>query len=284
MDWTEIQTLISVAKNGSLSGAARELQVNHSTILRRIQSFEEKHHVTVFVRESQGYRLSRHGRALLQNFDELDSAMLGLQRRIVDYDSGVQGRLLVTTTETLFTGSLQAALFSFARAFPRIDLDLMVSNQPVDMNQLEADVAIRPAPALPDGFTGEPLFSSSFAFYAPREMAQRLTGKDPFAWPQWVGFSGVLATARVGQILAERMTHKPVLTANSFLGVARAANNGLGIALLPDFVGDAEDNLVKITSADIFTTDVYMMTPNDLSQTRRVQAFMRFIAERLKLD
>ena len=57
IDWTEVQTVVRVAKLGSLSAAARELAVNHSTILRRIQSFEEKHHVNVFIRDTKGYNL-----------------------------------------------------------------------------------------------------------------------------------------------------------------------------------------------------------------------------------
>lgn len=277
IDWTEIQTVICVAKQGSLSAAARELRVNHSTILRRIQSFEQKHHVNVFVRESQGYKLSRHGRALLQDFDQIDQVMLGLQRRITDYDTQLQGRLTVTSTENIFASYLQEPLCEFAKVFPRVELDLLISNQLVDMSQLEADVAIRPMNQLPENQFGFRLFNLSFFFYAPKDMVDAINPSEIGMFPNWVGYSGALADARVGHILSETMKTKPALTANSFDGVAMSANSGLGLALLPSFLGENQPNLEKLDIPEVFKTGVYAMAPIDLSVSRRVNALLNYL-------
>lgn len=277
IDWTEVQTVIKVAKSGSLSAAARELKVNHSTILRRLQSFEEKHHVNVFVRESQGYKLSRHGRALLHDFDHIDQMMLGLQRRITNYDSQLEGRLTVTTTENIFASFLQEPLCEFAKLFPRVELDLLISNHLVDMTQLEADVAVRPMPQLSQHHFGFELFELSFFYYAPSQMADSLNLYDMGSTANWIGYSGVLAAARVGQLLQSTMNTAPLLRANSFDGVAVAANSGLGIALLPSFIGDAQPNLVRLPLAALFTTSVFAMAPTDLNASRRVNALMNYL-------
>lgn len=277
IDWTEVQTVICVAKQGSLSAAARELGVNHSTILRRIQAFEQKHGVSVFVRESQGYFLSRHGIALLQDFEQIDKIMLGLQRRISDYDSELQGRLTITSTENIFASYLSAPLFEFARLFPGVDLDLLISSQILDMSHLEADVAIRPMAHLPDDHFGFQLFKLSFHFFAPKDMAAQIDINKINQWQNWIGYSGSLANSRVGKLLHDQMEKSPVLTANSFDGVAMAANSGLGVALLPLFVGQSHRNLVQLTTRPVFETDVFVTSPKDLSVSHRVNALMNHL-------
>jgi DNA-binding transcriptional LysR family regulator len=282
IDWTEIQTIIAVARLGSLSAAARELSVNHSTILRRVQSFEQKHNVNVFVREQQGYKLSRHGRALLQDFDHIDQVMMGLQRRITDYDSQLEGGLTVTSTENLFRSFLKQSLFEFASRFPRVELDLLISNQLVDMSHLEADIAIRPMNALPDDHFGVRLFELGFYFYSPTAMAGVVDVNTLAEAPFWIGYSGPLANARVGGLLNKMMRTKPTLTANSFDGVAEAANAGLGIALLPSFLGDAQENLTQLKTEPVFKTDVYAMAPKELSVSRKVNALLNFLSEQFQ--
>jgi len=287
IDWTEIQTIITVAKSGSLSAAARLLSVNHSTVLRRIQSFEKKHHVQVFIREHQGYRLSRHGHALLQDFDQIDQVMLSLQRRITDYDSELQGRLTLTTTENIFASFLKEPLFEFAKVFPRVELDLLISNQLVDMNLLEADIAIRPMGTMPEHFFGFNLFELQFFIYCPKEFVTEIESIDPFSWPYWVGYSGQLENARAGQTLKNRLKSKPIIYANSFDGVAAAANSGLGLALLPSFIGDEMDGLERVTlepQESIFSTEVYAIAPEDLSVSRKVNALLNYLNVFFKLD
>ncbi len=278
IDWTEIQSIISVAKLGSLSAAARLLSVSHSTILRRIQSFEYKHRIQVFVREQQGYHLSRHGRALLQDFDQIDRFMQGLQRRVTDYDAHLQGQLTLTTTENLFGSFVKKPLLEFAKVFPSIELELMISNQLVNMDQLEADVAVRPMAELPIGYFGFPLFELVFWVYGPSDHSGEVHQQDPFDYPDWVGFSGHLASARVGQILVERLQCKPALRADSFDGVAAAAEAGLGRALLPSFIGDALPGLSRLKSIEpIFTTRVFVLAPDDLKVSRRVNALLNYL-------
>jgi DNA-binding transcriptional LysR family regulator len=57
--WDDLRYFLAVARSGSLSGAARELGVNHSTVLRRIHSYEERQGVRLFERLPTGYALTQ---------------------------------------------------------------------------------------------------------------------------------------------------------------------------------------------------------------------------------
>jgi DNA-binding transcriptional LysR family regulator len=277
IDWTEVQTLISVAKLGSLSAAARELSLNHSTVLRRIQSFEQKHHTQMFIRSQSGYELSRQGQILLQDYEHIEQMMLGLQRRVNDYDSELQGTLTVTTTENLFSTYLKKPLLDFARIFPRVELDLLISNQIVDMNHLEADIAIRPINAMPETSFGFELFGLRFYVYAHKDKINSINAELPFEFGFWVGYSGQLKNARIGKILQEKLQNRPVICANNFDSVAAAANEGLGLALLPSFIGDNQPNLLRVSNISLFSTPVFALAPTDLSVSRRVNALLNYL-------
>ncbi|MDN3648822.1 LysR family transcriptional regulator [Reinekea marina] len=277
IDWTEVQTLICVAQLGSLSAASRALGVNHSTVLRRIQSFEQKHHVQLFIRSQTGYELSRHGQVLLQGHEQIEQMMLGLQRRVHDFDSELQGPITVTTTENLFRSYLSKPLLSFARIYPMIELDLLISNQIVDIDHLEADIAIRPSAQVPESSFGFELFSLQFYAYAPKEKLTEIDAEVPFEYEHWVGYSGHLKNARIGKILQDNLKHRLTISANNFDGVAAAANDGLGLALLPSFIGNAQPNLTKVNNIIYFETPVFALAPEDLSVSRRVNALLNYL-------
>lgn len=61
MDWDDLRFLLAVAKSGSLSAAAKELKVEHTTVSRRLRRLEAALARPLFVVDSVGYRLTAFG-------------------------------------------------------------------------------------------------------------------------------------------------------------------------------------------------------------------------------
>jgi DNA-binding transcriptional LysR family regulator len=80
--WDDLRYVLAVAEQGTLSGAARSLGVNHSTVLRRVSSFEEKKGVQVFERTGTGYILTPESRHLLTALRAINEQVSGLDRAI----------------------------------------------------------------------------------------------------------------------------------------------------------------------------------------------------------
>lgn len=281
-DWTELQTIFCVAQQGSLSAAARLLEVNHSTVLRRIQNFEDKHKVTIFVRDANGYRLSRHGQALLQDHEQIQGLMLGLQRRIADYDTQLEGHITLTSTENIFEHYLKTPVFQFAQTYPRVTLDLLIGNQLINMERLEADIAVRPAESLPAHHIGFQLGTFQCFYYLRSDLLPLPTLNTISDYPNWIGFNGQLAQARIGRLLAGTMKNPPILTASNFHSVSEAAKAGLGLALMPAFIGDGIPTLSRIESEAVFSSPIFVMAPEELKLSRRISAFMELLHSQRK--
>lgn len=283
-DWTDFQSVVCVARTGSLSAAARELGVNHSTVLRRVSAFEQTTKVQLFFRDSNGYRLSQHGRALLQNIDQFEVAMKRLQLQFSDYDAQLEGALCVTTTHGLFNSRLKGSLFQFARSFPSIKLDLQISDDIKNLAHLESDVAIRPIEEIPDGYFGARIGSVIFHVYAHRELARVLNAKDVFKEKYWIGYSGVLASGLLGQLLSNKVSEaQQTLKVSSVDAGFEAAKDGVGIALLPEHLVRGSNQLVRVSNGDpILERPIHIIARKELQTSRRVNTFINFMAKSAK--
>ena len=281
LDWTDVQFVICVARTGSLSAAARELGVNHSTVLRRVSAFEQAIKVQLFVRDSKGYRLSQHGRILLQDIENFESTMKSLELRFSDYDTQLEGSLCITTTNGLFSSRLKTSIFKFARSFPGIKLDLQISDEIKNLAHLESDIAIRPTEAIPDGFFGEKIGSVHFHAYAHRELAIKINSRKLFSEKSWIAYSGTTGNSLLGQLLASKITeNQQMIRVSSFEAAFEAAKEGIGIALLPERLAWGDKQLVKVSQGDpLFTRPVHIIARKELQTSRRVNAFINFMSK-----
>ncbi|MDA0998749.1 MAG: LysR family transcriptional regulator, partial [Proteobacteria bacterium] len=101
MEWDDLRIFLAVAKSGSLAGAARALGVNHSTVFRRINAFEDKQGVRMFERLASGYALTTAGEEMQASALRVEAEIERLDRRISGRDLRLSGPLAVTTTDTL---------------------------------------------------------------------------------------------------------------------------------------------------------------------------------------
>ena len=100
-DWSNLRYVLAVAREGSAAAAARAIGVNHSTVVRRVRSFEDEARVRVFEHLSTGYRLTEEGKAFLVAAESIDSALANLGRSIVREDVDLAGHVRITTTDTV---------------------------------------------------------------------------------------------------------------------------------------------------------------------------------------
>ena len=156
IEWDDLRYLLAVATEGSLAGAARVLGVNHTTVLRRVNAFEERLGVRLFERLPAGYTLTAEGAELVEAARLMEDTVASLERRLVGRDRKLVGTVRVTTTDTLAGSILPAILADFRRQHPGIALELATSNLVVSLSKRAADVAIRPAENPPEGIGRAP--------------------------------------------------------------------------------------------------------------------------------
>ena len=142
-DWDDIRYFLAVARQGSVRAAADVLKVNHSTVLRRISQLEDKLGARVFEKLPSGYRLASAGEEVLEFAQEMEAASNNLEGRLFGRDQHVRGTLRVTMPPVVASHLLMGDFVKFARLYPEVEIEILSSDEPVNLTNREADVAIR---------------------------------------------------------------------------------------------------------------------------------------------
>ncbi len=286
IDWEDLRYVLAVADASSLASAARALGVNHTTVLRRVNAFEERLGLRLFDRLPTGYALTAGGEELLGAARAMAETVTALERRLGGRDLRLEGSLRVATTDTLMVSVLPALLAAFRREHPGITVEVAASNLFANLTKRDADVAIRPAADPPEALVGRRVSGVAFAVYgAPAYLAERAPvadGRTPdLAAHRWVAPDDSLAGSTVARWMrAEVPGAEVALRCDSLVTLRAAAEAGLGLAALPCYLGDASPEALRRVGGPVpeMTTSLWVLTHEDLRRTGRVSAFTEFMA------
>ena len=187
IEWDDLRYVLAVADAGSLAGAARNLGVNHTTVLRRVGAFEKRLGLRLFERLPTGYVLTAGGEELIAAARHIDDTVTALERKLAGQDLRLSGAVRVTTTDTLMASILPEILAEFRAAHPGIQVEVALSNLMFNLTKRDADVAIRPANDPPETLVGRRIAKIAFAIYAsPRYLRAAAQDRGSRAH-EWVG-------------------------------------------------------------------------------------------------
>lgn len=286
--WDDLRYFLAVARSGTLSGAARDLGVNHSTVFRRIGALEEHIGSRLFERLPRGYALTAAGEDMVDHAERIEDEMNALGRKLLGRDQEMHGEVRVTTVEEILK-LIAPHLRCFHDAHPGITLVLDTDQRLLSLGRREADVAIRPgARADEPDVAGRRICGLHANVYAARSYLDSRgepENPDDLDGHDLITFGRPTKRTAIYQWLT---THAPnsrvVFESHSMLGTFEAAKAGLGIAVLPSFMSDVEPSLVRLfeTSMDQSSHGLWLLVHKDLRQTARVRAFVDFVTKALE--
>ena len=277
LSWDDFRYVKAIADTRSLGGAAQELSVNHSTVFRRLAQIESGLGSRLFERSRGGYALTPCGEEMVRLAERMGEDIVAFERQVTGHDLRPSGELRVTTNDTALIYLMTDIFAGFRRAYPEISLDVVVANQALNLSKRDADVAIRATDRPSETLVGRRAGSILWAVFAASAKAPE--NFDPVSDGRntdWIGFGDNLANLKAAKWLKDH-GGRVVYRINTVLGLAEATAAGMGLALLPCFIGSATPGLTRLTPpiADI-DNGLWLLTHADLRQTARVRAFMDF--------
>lgn len=288
LEWNAIRDFLAIARHHTLAGAARALGVNHSTVFRRLNNLEKRLNVRLFERQPNGYLLTPAGEAMLRHAEAMEAEAAAVEREIAGRDVALRGSLRVTTTEAFADAYLINHLQAFYRSYPDIHIELLTGQQVFDLDRRDADVAIRPGIEPPEHLIAYRLASLNWGVYAAPdylvvngapENPQQLAGHRLVCFPRDWLYEGFFRwqydMARRGQV---------VFTSNSLLSQRKAVIGGVGIGILPRYLGDVPALVPLFYLPDEIRLDIWMLTHPDLRGNARVRAFTEFMRESIRRE
>ena len=291
MNWDKLRIFYIVAETGSFTGAGTILNLSQSAVSRQVRGLEESLKITLFHRHARGLLLTEQGEELFETTRDIYSKLSMAEARLLEIKERPKGPLKVTTTVGFGSLWLTEHIGEFLDRYPDIQVSLFFTDVELDLTMREADVAIRvPPPTQPD-LIQRHLFTGHFGIYAapaylnsfgtPRTINQLADHRiisfgsempSPFQGHSWL-------VDKVNDVVAGSA---PALTVNNVYGMLRAAENGVGIAALPSYLGEGKTNLVRVLDrVDTPSADCYFVYPAELRDSRRIEVFRDFLLRKV---
>lgn len=278
--WDDLRVVLAVFREGSLSGAARRLGVTHSTVFRRLGAIERDAGVRLFERFRDGYSATPAGETAAECAIRLEDAVLTLGRKLSGQDLRPSGTVRITTTDTL-GAILMRHVGAMRTAHPDIQLEIAVSNAMANLTRREADIAIRPTPAPSELLVGRRVADITHAIYGSHAYLSRRDTRD-LAALDWIELDDALAATVIGRWMQDNV-HAPRIACrvDTLLALRDAAEAGLGIAVLPCYVGDAAVGLRRVAPKTLPEprSALWLLTHDDLRRTARIRATLDVLAK-----
>ena len=186
LDWDDLHFFLAVSEHGSISAAAQLLNVNHSTVLRRVASLEKRLGTRLFDRLPDGYEMTAQGEELRNQLRGVSEQIVTAQTRLSGRDLGLHGAIRITTTDTLMQGLLMSYLAKFRALHSAIRMEIAVNNTFLSLTRREADVAVRPSNVIPENLVGRRVGRLRSAIYASKSYLKGNPKKKPWAAHDWV--------------------------------------------------------------------------------------------------
>jgi DNA-binding transcriptional LysR family regulator len=281
LSWDDFRYVKAIAESRSLAGAAEALGVNHSTVFRRLGQIEQQLGSRLFERGRAGYALTACGEQMVELAERMDEDIVTFERKVTGQDLRPSGELRVTTSDVVLLHLLNDVLIGFRRACPEIVLDIVVSNQRLNLSKRDADVAVRATYHNADPSSGSKVARIAWAVYGPAARA-----REPFDPARdgprhdWVAFADPVSIARAMKWLRDFVGEKRIVyRVNTMVGLAEAAAGGVGMVLLPCYVGSAVPGLAQLSPPlPELEGELWLLTHPDLRNTARVRTFLEFCA------
>lgn len=283
IDWDALRIVSAIHRAGSLRGAARLLGVNHATVTRRLTQLEAALAAQLFDRRPDGYVLTQAGEDILAVAEKTEADLLAVTRRIGGRDDEPYGTIRLNVPPAMLTSFLPAILAAFARAHPEIELDVDAAHSFTDLARREADVSLRMDSAITEDVVARKLADYAKAVYAAPDLAAEIgrTGPDP-ARHFWIGwgtdmpYRGFPAGTPFPDLPVRHALFSNTLQVES-------AKAGMGLALLPCFLGDQEPGLTRVPGTGLLPgKSLWLLFHGDLRRTARIRALVDFLVPAIK--
>lgn len=281
LDWNELRTVLAVARSGTLAGAARQLDVRHSTVFRRMENVERRLGARLFERSRQGWAPNAQGEAVAGAAAEMEEAALAAERAITGADARLEGVVRIATSELLAAFLLPRLLPRFLAEHPGVEVEVTAANRSVDLTRREADLALRATPEAPPTLVGRKVALLHYAVYAAKSLLGRRRAPPDLPSLPWIGYDESVSGFLVARWMRETFPHvMPRLRADSLTCLLRHAAAGAGVAPLPMFAAAQDARLVRITPPiEAPVMGLWVLSHPEVRGNARIRALAAFLAE-----
>ncbi|QYO76041.1 LysR family transcriptional regulator [Devosia salina] len=274
MDWDDVRVFLSIARNGTLGAAARDIGQTQPTLGRRLRGLEQAVGQTLFQRSSNGFVLTEAGQSVLATAEQMEEQAVGFARILAGQENGLSGLLRVSSSDWFGAQVLTPVFSDFCRTHPNVTIELITDARRLDLSRRDADLVFRNVqPEEPD-IVQRKLIEIDYGFYGIDRLPPPEAG-DGAGCPLVTMDTGFADLPDMDWLRTVLPNAHPVYRSNNREAQAVACAAGVGFAVLPRILAERMPQLkaINLGSAPPGRT-MWLAYHRDLRHLARLRALL----------
>ncbi|MFC5300416.1 LysR family transcriptional regulator [Azospira restricta] len=285
IDWDNLRIFLAVARSQSALEAAGQLELDHSTVTRRLHRLEKEIGSKLFDRTTQGHRLTPTGDRLLEAVERIDNALSTVDAEIGGDSQVLTGQVRLGATEGFGSFFLAPHLADFCARHPGITVDLLPVPRFVNLSKREADLAVSIERPESGAYVVCKLADYRLQLYATRHYLDRnptISTLSDLQMHRFIGYVDELTFSTELRYLSKLAPGAAVkLRSTSIVAQFFAARQGHALAVLPSFIGNTSPDLIPVLPRTVeVVRSFWLIAPSERREIARVRALWDFLRER----
>jgi DNA-binding transcriptional LysR family regulator len=278
MDWNDLRYVLMLSRASTLAAAARRLNVNQTTVARRLDAVQRALGARLFERVDGAFHPTKAGEAAIAHAARVEQDVADLERGVRNVDHEVAGSVRLTAVPVLINRLVVPALPELQARHSGLRLDLVADSRNASLTRREADVALRLArPEAGRSVLARRLGQLDYAVYGARDGSP-----SQLPWITYEEGSAHLPQARWIEMASRGEAMAP-LSVNDAEALFQAVSAGLGKSLLPCFVADGATGLRRLSGAKpVLSREVWLLTHAELRRQARIVAVVDWLGDLVK--
>jgi DNA-binding transcriptional LysR family regulator len=275
MDWDHLRYVLAVARAGTLSAAARRLQVNQTTVARRISAAQRELNARLFDRHDGVLRPTKAGAAAIARAERVEQEMLAIRDTVAGSDAIAQGVVRITSVPLLVNRLLIPALPKLASAYPRLRLELIAEPRNLSLTRREADIALRLARPQSGTALARRVGRLDYAVFAPR---RRTAAGLP-----WIPYEEGLSDLPQARWIANAAADGSIASAqvNDAEAILQGVRAGLGKSLLPCFLAGRVAGIRQVGGPTL-SREIWLLVHPELRHQARIAVVLAWLEQAIR--
>lgn len=282
INWESLRHFLEATRHTTLAEAARRLHIDATTLGRRLRRFEQEIGTEIFERTPQGIRLTDAGRTLAAYVEQMEDSSAKAMEAIQGIADGVRGTVRISAAEGFGSFILAPALTEFSRSNPQLQIDLIATSGFLSVSKREADIAVLLSRPEAGRLFTQKLNNYTLMLYASRDYIAThppISSISDISGHCLIGYvDDLIYSSKLRYIDEIPNLSPPTIRISNIIGQYHATKAGAGLCILPCFIADQDDNLVRILPDQIkIERKFWLAVHEDIRNFSRIKATLDFL-------
>ncbi len=282
-DWDDWRVVWAAGTVGTFTGAAKVLSIGQATVSRRIAALEERLGHALFARTAVGLVRTPAADAMWNHIEAMHASWQQATAVVQGHETEPEGVVRVATAVGIAVDLMPELAIRLQRSHPKVQLEILADNRPLDLGRFEADIAIRNAPIDRGDVLVRRLITVMAGVFGSAAYLESLPANPTPADLNWLQWAPEMSHIPQAKWIKAHHHGRIVFSTNNYLAMRAAAQQGLGLLLCSELEGRLLNLLpVPVDMPAIPSGSGYLLVPRALRHVPRVSVVVDAIVQQAR--